>query len=100
LTGRLIIGGIIVGRMREIGVGREHSRMTSTGDRPHSASQDLEGWRDPAEEGNRPIAALPGSVPEDLAAGGDPMPEIPGGPQVDVPAAQGHRLPEEEEEGR
>jgi hypothetical protein len=74
--------------------------MTSIGDRPHSASQDLEGGRDPAEEGNRPRAAPPGSVPEDLNAGGDPMPEIPGGPQVDVLAAQGHRPPEDEEEGR
>jgi hypothetical protein len=37
------------------------------------------------------MAAPPGSVPDDLAGGSDPMPEIPGGPQVDVPAAQGHR---------
>lgn len=28
------------------------------------------------------------------AAGVEPMPEVPGGPQLDVPAAQGHMPPE------
>lgn len=35
-------------------------------------------------------AAPPESVPRDPAAGVEPMAEVPGGPQVDVPAAQGH----------
>ena len=37
-----------------------------------------------------PRAAPAGSVPDDQAEGVEPMPEVPGGPQVDVPAAQGH----------
>jgi hypothetical protein len=52
------------------------------------------------EEQDQPMAAPPGSVPDDLAAGSDPMPEIPGGPQVDVPAAQGHRPADPDEDRR
>lgn len=36
-------------------------------------------------------ASPPSSPPDDLAAGVEPMAEVPGGPQVDVPAAQGHQ---------
>jgi hypothetical protein len=43
----------------------------------------------------RPQAAPRESIPDDQAAGGEPMAEVPGGPQVDVPAAQGH-LPDDE----
>lgn len=39
---------------------------------------------------NEMRAAPPESVPRDPAAGVEPMSEVPGGPQVDVPAAQGH----------
>ena len=35
--------------------------------------------------------------PDDLAAGVEPMAEVPGGPQVDVPAAQGHRPASDDE---
>ncbi len=42
-------------------------------------------------------AAPPGSVPETPEEGGDTMPEVPGGPQVDVPAAQGHLPPRDTE---
>lgn len=45
-------------------------------------------------DGRRPQAAPPGSVPDDPAEGVEPMAEVPGGPQVDVPAAQGH-LPDD-----
>ncbi|MCE0767898.1 hypothetical protein LWC35_34105 [Pseudonocardia kujensis] len=38
----------------------------------------------------RSPAAPPGSGPDDQAQGVEPMAEVPGGPQVDVPAAQGH----------
>ncbi|MBW0091644.1 hypothetical protein I4I73_22690 [Pseudonocardia sp. KRD-184] len=36
-------------------------------------------------------ASPPSAPPDDLAAGVEPMAEVPGGPQVDVPAAQGHQ---------
>jgi hypothetical protein len=42
-------------------------------------------------------AAPPGSVPDTPEEGGDTMPEVPGGPQVDVPAAQGHLPPRDTE---
>jgi hypothetical protein len=38
----------------------------------------------------RSPAAPPGSEIDEQAEGVEPMPEVPGGPQVDVPAAQGH----------
>lgn len=43
----------------------------------------------------RSPAAPPGSEPDDQAEGVEPMAEVPGGPQVDVPAAQGH-MPEDD----
>jgi hypothetical protein len=43
------------------------------------------------------IASPKGSeVTEDEAGGDEPMAEVPGGPQVDVPAAQGH-VPEDDD---
>lgn len=45
-------------------------------------------------------ASPPGAEPDEPAAGYEPMPEVPGGPQVDVPAAQGHPPPEEEQRRR
>lgn len=52
---------------------------------PHDASPE-----------RRRTASPPGSEPDDEAAGYEPMPEVPGGPQVDVPAAQGHPPPAKE----
>jgi len=48
------------------------------------------------EDDERPAAPRE-SIPDDQAEGVDPMAEVPGGPQVDVPAAQGH-LPEQDDE--
>lgn len=42
-------------------------------------------------------AAPPEAVPETPAQGAEPMPEVPGGPQVDVPATQGHLPPEDQQ---
>jgi hypothetical protein len=50
-----------------------------------------------AEQPDTPRAAPPDSVPDTPAEGGEPMPEVPGGPQVDVPAAQGHLPPRDSE---
>jgi hypothetical protein len=47
-------------------------------------------------EDDRDTAAPRDSVPDDQAAGVEPMAEVPGGPQVDVPAAQGH-MPEDDD---
>jgi hypothetical protein len=47
--------------------------------------------------GERSPAAPPGSEVDDEAGGVEPMAEVPGGPQVDVPAAQGH-MPEDSDD--
>ncbi|SDE84742.1 hypothetical protein [Pseudonocardia oroxyli] len=47
------------------------------------------------DETPRPEAAPRESIPDDQADGVEPMAEVPGGPQVDVPAARGH-LPDDE----
>lgn len=44
-------------------------------------------------------AAPPESVPRDPAAGVEPMAEVPGGPQVDVPAAQGNHRGDDDDHG-
>ena len=47
----------------------------------------------------RQHAAPASARPRDLAAGVDPLPEVPGGPQIDVPALRGH-VPDRDEEER
>jgi hypothetical protein len=53
--------------------------------------------RDTEHSAQHGTAAPRESVPDDQAAGVEPMAEVPGGPQVDVPAAQGH-LPDEDDD--
>ncbi|GAA4677253.1 hypothetical protein GCM10023215_07290 [Pseudonocardia yuanmonensis] len=50
--------------------------------------------------GERSPAAPRGSEVDDQAGGVEPMAEVPGGPQVDVPAAQGHMPEDTEDAGR
>jgi hypothetical protein len=52
------------------------------------------------EQPNEKQRAAPSwARPDDLAAGVEPMAEVPGGPQVDVPAAQGHMPQRDEPDG-
>ncbi|QJY48876.1 hypothetical protein [Pseudonocardia broussonetiae] len=60
--------------------------MTSDDTNPQERTDD--GRRAAAEQQH---ASPPSARPDDLAAGVEPMAEVPGGPQVDVPAAQGHQ---------
>jgi hypothetical protein len=48
---------------------------------------------------NTPTAAPTDAVPDDPAEGLESTPEVPGGPQVDVPAATGN-VPEEHDDER
>ena len=50
-----------------------------------------------AEQSDTVRAAPPGSVPDTPEDGGETVPEVPGGPQVDVPAVQGHLPPRDSE---
>jgi hypothetical protein len=61
------------------------------------AGTDTEAEQPGTEPADTVRAAPPGSVPDSPAEGGEPMPEVPGGPQVDVPAAQGHLPPRDTE---
>lgn len=52
-----------------------------------------------ADAAARQHAAPASARPDDLSAGVDPLPEVPGGPQIDVPALRGH-VPDRDDDER
>lgn len=71
-----------------MGAGRGGYVATMTSDDPNPHERTHDERRAAAEQQH---ASPPSARPDDLAAGVEPMAEVPGGPQVDVPAAQGHQ---------
>jgi hypothetical protein len=63
---------------------------------PHRTDEPDDGGR--ADAAARQHAAPASARPDDLSAGVDPLPEVPGGPQIDVPALRGH-VPDRDEDG-